>query len=61
MVVTCEEMQEAENRLFASGGAAEPLMDKAGLGCATAFARRLVRRELPRYFAVEATMVVTLW
>jgi len=36
MVVTCEEMQTAESLLFASGGSAEPLMDKAGLGCAAA-------------------------
>ncbi len=33
-MVTCEEMRLAEEALFAEGVAAEPLMEKAGLGCA---------------------------
>lgn len=41
MVVTCEEMQAAEIRLFASGVSAEPLMDKAGLGCAIAIRKTI--------------------
>lgn len=36
MIVTCQQMQEAEEKLFSSGLDAEPLMDKAGLGCAAA-------------------------
>ncbi|MDF1751883.1 MAG: NAD(P)H-hydrate dehydratase [Verrucomicrobiales bacterium] len=36
MVVTCEQMRAAEDRLFSSGQAAEPLMDLAGYRCAEA-------------------------
>jgi len=36
MIVTCEQMKRAEDRLFASGVLAEDLMEKAGLGCARA-------------------------
>ena len=36
MIVTCEQIQAAEERLFAGGVDAEPLMEKAGLGCALA-------------------------
>ncbi len=36
MLVTCQEMADAEARLFATGVEAEPLMEKAGLGCARA-------------------------
>jgi len=39
MIVTCREMAGAEERLFATGIEAEPLMDKAGWGCARAIAR----------------------
>lgn len=36
MIVTCEQMKQAEDRLFATGVLAEGLMEKAGLGCAQA-------------------------
>ncbi|NNE92744.1 MAG: NAD(P)H-hydrate dehydratase [Verrucomicrobiales bacterium] len=36
MLPTCQEMQDAEERLFATGVKAETLMDAAGLGCARA-------------------------
>lgn len=36
MIVTCQQMQAAEEKLFSSGQDAEPLMDKAGAGCASA-------------------------
>lgn len=36
MLVSCQEMSDAEERLFSSGREAEPLMEKAGLGCANA-------------------------
>lgn len=36
MIVTCEAIQQAEKRLFDAGVEAEPLMERAGLGCADA-------------------------
>ena len=36
MLVTCQQMSDAEERLFSTGVEAEPLMEKAGLGCADA-------------------------
>ncbi|MBL9155586.1 MAG: NAD(P)H-hydrate dehydratase [Verrucomicrobiales bacterium] len=36
MMATCRAIQQAESRLFASGVAAEPLMERAGRGCAAA-------------------------
>ena len=36
MIVTCEQMKQAEDRLFSTGVVAEDLMEKAGLGCAEA-------------------------
>ena len=39
MVVTCREMQEAEEQCFQSGVSAELLMDKAGFGCAEAISQ----------------------
>lgn len=36
MVLTCEQMKEAEEALFAQGFSPEPLMEEAGCGCAQA-------------------------
>lgn len=36
MIVTCEAIQQAERRLFDAGIEAEPLMERAGRGCARA-------------------------
>lgn len=36
MIVTCEQMKQAEDRLFATGVVAEDLMEKAGRACARA-------------------------
>lgn len=36
MILTCAQMKAAEDALFATGVEAEPLMEKAGLGCARA-------------------------
>ncbi len=36
MIVTCEQMKQAEDRLFATGVVAEDLMEKAGQACAQA-------------------------
>lgn len=36
MIVTCEQMKQAEDRLFATGVIAEDLMEKAGQACARA-------------------------
>lgn len=36
MILTCGEMREAEERVFAAGVEAEELMDKAGAGIAKA-------------------------
>ncbi len=36
MLVSCQQMSDAEDRLFSTGAEAEPLMEKAGLGCAEA-------------------------
>lgn len=43
MIVTCQQMRDAESRFFAAGGCAEPLMDEAGKGCAGA-----IREFFPR-------------
>ncbi len=44
MTVTCEQMKQAEDRLFATGVLAEGLMEKAGLGCARAIMQFFPRR-----------------
>ena len=36
MIVTCEQMKQAEDRLFSTGVVAEDLMEKAGQACARA-------------------------
>ncbi len=36
MLVSCQQMSDAEDRLFSNGGEAEPLMEQAGLSCAKA-------------------------
>ena len=41
MIATVSQMQNAEERLFATGVEAEPLMDRAGLGIAEAIVERL--------------------
>lgn len=43
MLVSCREMADAEDHLFSTGVEAEPLMEKAGLGCALA-----IRNFFPR-------------
>jgi len=42
MLVTCEQMSRAEERLFSSGASPEPYMDAAGAGCA-----RVIRKFFP--------------
>ncbi|MEM7147831.1 MAG: NAD(P)H-hydrate epimerase, partial [Verrucomicrobiota bacterium] len=39
MILTCEQMRESEERLFAGGVAVGPVMEKAGLGLADAVSR----------------------
>ncbi len=36
MLVSCQQMSDAEDRLFSAGAEAEPLMEQAGAGCAKA-------------------------
>ncbi|MCB1089671.1 MAG: NAD(P)H-hydrate epimerase, partial [Verrucomicrobiae bacterium] len=43
MIVTCDAIQAAEKRLFETGVEAEPLMERAGKGCAEA-----IRQWFPR-------------
>ena len=48
MILTCDQMRRSEERLFASGTEAEPLMDRAGLGLAG-----IVRQFFPEPGRVE--------
>jgi hydroxyethylthiazole kinase-like uncharacterized protein yjeF len=48
VIVSVEQMQTAEEQLFATGVEAEPLMDRAGLGIA---------QEVDRFFLVRGTVI----